>query len=272
MLRFFNLLTKLADKDNNIYVSIVDNAHLEMAVNLYLTSFKRQSITNYLFMAVSVNCCDVLDARGINCFHFLSEPESGKDAGIARKESYFVKTRLRIPMLLNVMMLGFNPVIVDLDIVFIRDPSDILYKLGRKYDIVGLNDYNEQLNGGFYYCRATNKTISFYHRATNLTQSDAYRRKHDQHIINELWRSSKDINVHLLNLRSFSVAKLYWEDEDKIVFNYKHPWKSNASRPDLVMIHNMFLSTKQAKIYRFKESMMWMVDDNGYYSSTDRST
>ena len=36
------------------------------------------------------------------------------------------------------------------------------------------------------------------------------------------------------------------------------------------MVHSNYLATKEAKIYRFKESMMWMVDDNGYYSSTDR--
>ena len=36
------------------------------------------------------------------------------------------------------------------------------------------------------------------------------------------------------------------------------------------VIHNNWIVSKSAKIYRFKEHLMWMLDDDHYYSSTSR--
>lgn len=37
---------------------------------------------------------------------------------------------------------------------------------------------------------------------------------------------------------------------------------------DCVVVHNNWIVSKEAKIYRFKEHLMWMYDKGGYYSNT----
>ena len=66
----------------------------------------------------------------------------------------------------------------------------------------------------------------------------------------------------------FSVGARYW-DHHRLSFNYKHPWiNSTASKtPARIIVHNNFLATKEAKVYRFKESLMWLIDSDGYYSN-----
>ena len=43
-----------------------------------------------------------------------------------------------------------------------------------------------------------------------------------------------------------------------------------ASCHQCVIVHNNYIVSMSAKVYRFKELLMWMVDRNGYYSNTQR--
>ena len=40
--------------------------------------------------------------------------------------------------------------------------------------------------------------------------------------------------------------------------------------PKCVVIHNNWIVSKEAKIYRFKETNMWFLDDDRYYSDENR--
>ena len=107
-----------SDKNNNIFVALVDYGFVDVAINLYLTSFKRLSIANYLFVALNTKCCDILRSRKIDCVHYTREFEDGNSASRFGSTAYNVKTNFKIKLVLDVMQLGFNPFLVDLDIVF----------------------------------------------------------------------------------------------------------------------------------------------------------
>ena len=111
-------LEKHSDKNKTIFVSLVDYAFVDVAINLYLTSFKRLSIANYLFVALNTKCCDILRSRKIDCVHYTREFEDGNSASRFGSTAYNVKTNFKIKLVLDVMQLGFNPFLVDLDIVF----------------------------------------------------------------------------------------------------------------------------------------------------------
>ncbi len=47
-------------------------------------------------------------------------------------------------------------------------------------------------------------------------------------------------------------------------------WANDNPCEDCVIVHNNWIYGKPAKIYRFKEHLMWMMDENGYFSNPDR--
>ena len=75
-------LARLADVNKVVYVALVDDAFTDMAMNLYLTSFKRFDIKNYLFVAMDSKCCLVLSSKGVNCLHYISEYSDGQNASV----------------------------------------------------------------------------------------------------------------------------------------------------------------------------------------------
>ena len=247
----------------------MDFAYADVATNLYLTSFKRLNITNYLFIALNKKCCDVLHARGIHCMNYFPEFADGLEASAVGSASYNNKVNKKAVIALESLKLGFNPFLVDLDIVFFSDPGKIAYSLGKTHDLVVQDDSNGLFNTGFYYTRSTPKTIDLFTRF-NRSQTKAVASTSDQNVIRGVLKSMKDVKLKLLDVKKFLVGNTYWEIP-KRGFNYEHPWKTtDGSHAGHVIIHNNWLATEEAKIYRMRESLLWMVDENGYYSSKDR--
>ena len=119
-------IKSLADSNRNIYIGIADHAYADVATNLYLTSFKRLSITNYLFISLNAKGCDVLDARGINCLHYIGEFQEGLTPSTCRTVGFHIKTNQRARIVVDSLRLGYNLFLVDLDIVFVEDPGPIV--------------------------------------------------------------------------------------------------------------------------------------------------
>ena len=262
-------LQRLADANKVIYVSLVDDAFVDVAMNLYLTSFKRLAIDNYLFVAMNAKCCAVLSSRGINCLQYLPEFKDGQKSSNYGHAAFNIKTNFRAKIVLDALRLGFNPFLVDLDIVFISNPLEIVLPLADKYDIIVQNDGDKKLNGGFYFGKPTPKLINFFTKCYNASLTPLAAKQHDQIVMKSILKKSP-INVHYLEVKQFYVGRFYW-DERRLSFNYKHPWINRAASktPEVVVVHNNWLVSKEAKIYRFKESLMWLVDDDGYYSNSD---
>ena len=73
---FLTALSARADPaDRWIVLALVDEAFVDMAVNLYETSFWRHGIENFLFVAVGRRACDILagDPHRLPCFHYAND-------------------------------------------------------------------------------------------------------------------------------------------------------------------------------------------------------
>ena len=263
-------LEKFADVNKTIFITLVDNAYVDVALNLYLTSFKRLAIENYLFIAMNAKCCDVLNSRGINCLHYIPEYSHGQNASVYNSGAFNIKTNLKAKPVLDSLKLGFSPFLIDLDVVFISNPLDIVLPLADKHDLIVQDNRNHNLNSGFYFGKSTPKLIEYFTQCYNVSLTPLAAKDDDQvHMQAILKRSS--LNVHYLDKRQFSVGSVYW-DQHRLSFNYEHPWMKNAggtkTRSANVIVHNNWVVTKEAKVYRFKESLMWLVDNDGYYSNS----
>ena len=77
------IFRKFTDSEKVTVLSYLDEAYVDLAKHLYITSFARFSISNYLLMATTEETCNHLTTNKINCEYVL------KHVGIG----YLAKTR-----------------------------------------------------------------------------------------------------------------------------------------------------------------------------------
>ena len=85
----------------------------------------------------------------------------------------------------------------------------------------------------------------------------------NQDVLNPLMDSMTDegkLKIRMLPANLFPPGKVYFEDKHRMFYTDNPP-------KDEVLMHNNWISTKAAKIYRLKEHLQWMVDIDGYYSN-----
>ncbi|CAD5126055.1 unnamed protein product [Dimorphilus gyrociliatus] len=121
-----------------------------------------------------------------------------------------------------------------------------------------------QHNTGFMYIKPTKASINFFKELwSNFKLSK--RMSHDQGYFNELLEIRKLRNQsHLIKINKLPVKYFtcgtYYFNEDNRQFGV-------PGSKDTVVVHNNYIGSIAAKIYRFKENFLWSLDTSGYYSS-----
>ena len=85
-------LQKFSDKHKNILISYVDYGYIDLAYNLFMTSYDRLSIVNYLFISSDNTTCNSLLSHGIHCLHYISDVMDGSSASQYRSTSFNLKS------------------------------------------------------------------------------------------------------------------------------------------------------------------------------------
>jgi len=142
-------------------------------------------------------------------------------------------------------------------------------------DIAALWD-SCNLNAGFLVIRPSLQSQQLYQSIRRLT---ARRGIDDQRALNRAVRMTKMqrnhdeiLRVSVLDRNQFVNGRDYFERPDRKfpnLFDGCEP--TNKSKCPLVL-HNNWIVSKEAKIYRFREHLMWLYDgDDQYYSSEARN-
>ena len=246
--------------DGTIVLSSVDSGYLDMAINLYLTSFKRYNIDNYLFVGSDSRICDSLRNSSIACFDYIHDPE-GEMASNYFSEAFKRKTHLKTKIILEALKLCLNVLIVDVDIVFFTNPLPLF--TCKTCDIEISSDVIEG-NSGFYLARPTPAAVKLHETAwkqglqkPHISNQKAIDRNMERMV------KTKAITVNNLDPNVYTNGKVYFED-GKRMFKGDNPCKG------CVIVHNNWIVTGAAKIYRFKECGLWENDRNAYYSDKER--
>ena len=112
---------RYGEKKRVIILAMLDSSFVEMAVNLHETSFKKYSISNYLFMGSGSLACQELLKRRINCFYYTDDPNSNKSNSYG-SEQFIRKMNIRTEMIIETLEAGFTVLHTDLDVVFLKNP------------------------------------------------------------------------------------------------------------------------------------------------------
>jgi len=141
-------------------------------------------------------------------------------------------------------------------------------------DMAGLWDLVE-FNSGFVIVRPSALSLELYRKMRQLTATTSNRGINDQEALNKALNMMKDHSEHghvlrtkILDKEQFICGKNYFERSGRL-FPFDN---SSGSSNKPVVVHNNYIVTKEAKIYRFREHLMWLNDgDNQYYSSETRN-
>jgi len=142
-------------------------------------------------------------------------------------------------------------------------------------DIAPLLD-NRALNAGFIVINPSPLSQQLYRTIRRITSS---RRIDDQKALNKAIRMTKRhrkrdetvLRVNVLDKNQFLSGVNYFEKSKR-----KFPKLSDGCKPlneskCPLVVHNNWIVGKEAKIYRFREHLMWLYDgDDRYYSSETR--
>ena len=250
---------------NVVYLLPVDFSYQSMALNAYLTSLARFSISNYLFVGMDNTTCPALQNQHIACFPFVqtSLVIDGNIASVYGTVSFKRKTHIKTKLALDALELGLTVILMDVDIAFLRDPMPFLKCAGC--DMMIQSDVYA-VNSGFYLAYPTPASLKLHQRAWQLATSPLGSQKSNQKILNGLikeMKMTKKLHIKVLNSHLFAPGLIYF-DQKKRRFYF-----DNAQHKE-VLVHNNWIYTSAAKMYRFKEQLLWKVDTNGYYTDTTR--
>jgi hypothetical protein len=251
--------------DGIIVIASFDVTYAPMALNLYMTSFKRFNITNHVFLASDVHGCGKLEPHGAHCVQY-SNISIAKGPSIFDKGDYNIKANVKPSLVLDCLKTGVSVLLVDLDIVFLKNPLPILKKY-NKSDIIIQEDICSEVpeaNSGFFLVMPTRAGIDLFDK---VMQMIPHRNPTgDQVYINKVLDKMKlknQIEEHRLDAELYSVGEVFFTRGHRMFIG-------DNPCPECVIVHNNYIVSLEAKRYRFMEYGLWAVDEDGYYSNQDR--
>ena len=249
-------LSHRANKNNVIILISTDFGFINQALNLYITSLRKFNITNFLYVTSDKAASSLLDQHNIPNY-LIFEDRDGKRASKYRTKSYTRKTHIKTKIILQALKHGFTVLIVDADIVFLKNP--LPFFSCSDCDIQMQWDGFEG-NTGFYLVRPTKAAIDLHSEALAMVEISP--KLTNQETIDralEAMQRRKKIKMVYLPETEFPNGRTYFELGQRM-FAGDNPCKS------CVIVHNNWIVSGAAKEYRFKEHLLWFVDTHGYYS------
>ena len=242
-----------------IYLAFVDFSYIEMAINLY-HSFRRLNITNFLFVCSEVVTLQALKQDGIDSFLYPHNIESIEPSDFGTEE-FKEKINIKQKIVTASVILGFKTLITDVDIVFLKNP--ILY-LKNDADVTIQDDLqiSKPLNSGFYLVRPTFAGVEMQRRTLQYLMTGTMLDQPALNMVIKEMVEARALNVSKLNSKRFPCGKEYFENGKRMFLGDFVDTDNNET----YIVHNNWIYTKDAKIHRFKETGLWSIDTNEYYS------
>ncbi len=245
-----------ASENMEIVLSSLDYGYVDMALNLWETSFVKFGIKNFLFVCSDVRAQEEFHKKNVPCY-LGKEDKDGGTVSTYGTEAFIRKTHIKTKIILEALQLGYSVLIVDVDIVFFKNPFPFL--TCGECDLQIQNDGRE-INSGFYYVRPTKPAVALHLDAMELAhRSNGISNQQCLHRTLERMKESGVIKAKILEFNMFPVGNIFFE-KGRRMFSGDNPCKT------CVLVHDNWLVGGEAKVYRLKEFLLWVVDRDGYYS------
>lgn len=275
---YAEVLEARASSERLVMLIVLDGGYTELAINLYVTSLHRLNITNYIFICLDHVSKTTLEHLNIYCYlytetsifaneHIDGNPNINYTDQTKTKygDAMFKKiTHMKTLVILEALLLNYTVVIVDVDIVFFRNPLPAIQchicDIAMQRD--GFLGRRQQYNSGFYFVRPTPGAIALHAAALKLALSDSS--LSNQRAICKViepMRKQRTIILAQLSPMRFPNGVTYFESQRRTFPKPCHK---------CIILHNNWMVGNVAKIHRFRSHGMWFVDTDQYYTSQTR--
>ena len=158
---FEDALKGRADNKGYIAISLIDSGYLDIAINLCM-SYKQINLTNYLFISSDDKACQDLMAEVADalCLQYVFDTDAAQPSSYGSK-AFFRKANRKTKIVLDALSLGYNVLLVDLDIFFFKNPFPYLAKC-PDCDLQVEWDHGVSCSG-FYLARSTKAGMLYKH-------------------------------------------------------------------------------------------------------------
>ena len=258
-------LAKYASSDKKILISVVDLGFANMAINLYLTCMKPQSVSNYLIVAIHPDVCARLEPYSVNCFTYKTIQYSDK-ASVFNSKEYNLKTSSRGDVIIEALKAGYTVFHTDADAICFQNPFDYVDCPRGSCDIATMLDYKtDNYAVGCDLINPTPGSILIYESMKKYVGGHkVIDQKQFHNGINDAKKKSPNFKHVGMSMKQFVSGKAYYEDGRRHFADEAPPCSA------CVMVQNNWIVSLEAKRYRAKELHHWLYDGDRYYTSTDR--
>ncbi|KAJ0038550.1 hypothetical protein Pint_22901 [Pistacia integerrima] len=163
-----SLLSVVADKNKTIVLAVAGYSYRDMLMS-WVCRLRLLRVTNFMVCALDHETYQFSIFQGLPVFNDPSAPSnvSFNDCHFGTKCFQRV-TKVKSRMVLQILKLGYNVLLSDVDVYWFRNPMPLLYSFGPSVLAAQSDEYNtagpinlpRRLNSGFYFARSDSSTIA----------------------------------------------------------------------------------------------------------------
>ncbi|RLN29607.1 beta-arabinofuranosyltransferase RAY1 [Panicum miliaceum] len=162
------LLELAADKNRSVVLGVAGVSYREMLMS-WACRLRQLRVTNFIVCALDHETYEFSVLQGLPVFRDPLSPKnvSFDDCHFGTK-CFQQVTKVKSRIVLEILKLGYNVLLSDVDVYWFDNPMPFLYSLGPTTFGAQSDEYNEtgpinlprRLNSGFYFARSDNATIT----------------------------------------------------------------------------------------------------------------
>ncbi|XP_009613950.1 beta-arabinofuranosyltransferase RAY1 isoform X2 [Nicotiana tomentosiformis] len=267
------LLSLRADKNKTVVLAVVGYSYKEMLMS-WVCRLNHLQISNFLVCALDDNIYDFSILQGLPVFKYANlETKISFDNCHFGTECFQKVTKVKSRIVLQILKLGYNVLMSDVDIYWFKNPLPLLSSFGPavlvaqsdEYKLTGPINLPRRLNSGFYYAYSDVTTIAALEKVvkhaanSNLSEQPSfydtlcgeggYNRIDDSRCL----EPQTNVTVQFLDRDLFPNGA------------YKDLWQESNVKEACLMkgcfiIHNNWISGRRKKLERQVPSGLWEYD------------
>ncbi|GMP82655.1 hypothetical protein CsSME_00036869 [Camellia sinensis var. sinensis] len=267
------LLSMLADQDKTIVLAVAGYSYKDMLMS-WVCRLRHLMISNFVVCALDHEIYEFSLLQGLPVFKDSLAPTNISFNDCHFGTTCFQKvTKVKSRVVLQILKLGYNVLMSDVDVYWFKNPLPFLYSFGPAFLLAQSDEYNKtgpinlprRLNSGFYFVRSDGSTVAALEKvvkhaaSSNLSEQPSFydtlcgeggsNRVGD----NRCLEPETNLTVHFLDRNLFpnGAYKGLWEGKNV---------RATCEKKGCFVLHNNWISGRSKKLERQVLSGLWDYD------------
>eukprot|EP01066_Platyproteum_vivax_P005174 Platyproteum_vivax@DN16595_c0_g1_i1.p1 len=266
--------TATSSAAKTVAITLLDDDYMAFFANM-VVSARKAGVNNLLTVSLSESTHQLLTNLGYASYRYkLADSDVSSKASTFLSVDWKRKNSARIPVIYEILRLGYNVLMLDVDLVFIENPYHLFTCKDCDFEIQKehpqpLNNKSscEECNMGIIFMRPTETMFQVLEEMMDEFAQDTSGEIWDQWLFRQKVNNklnNNSITMKYLDFEQFPTGSEINCNEffDGIV----KVWNYADNRTMLHLAHFAGVETKR---YMLREAGLWFVDDPKYYKAED---